>query len=94
MSIDQTFQEFPYFISSLFYLFFGVLYRSNVRIILDQLPYEVRFIKLESHFLRKTALVKFKLRSDNNYRSAGIIHPLTEKVASEPALFPLKRIGE
>ena len=48
--------------------------------------------ELKCHFLRKTALIHLKLRTDNDNRTTRIVNTLTEKVLSETALLTLKHI--
>ena len=53
-----------------------------------------RFEKLNSHFLRKTALVHLKFRAYNDNRTTRIVNTLTEKVLTETALLTFKHIGK
>src|SRR6478672_1578189 len=50
--------------------------------------------ELERHFLRQSALMKLQLGSDDDDRSSGIVHALSEKVLAETPLFALQRIRE
>ena len=53
-----------------------------------------RLEKLKSHFLRKTALINFELRSNNDNRTARIVNTFTEKVLAEASLLTFKHIGK
>ena len=48
-----------------------------------------RFEKLNSHFLRKTALVHLKFRAYNDNRTTRIVNTLTEKVLRKRPCLPL-----
>ena len=61
---------------------------------LDELAYDERLVKLGCHEFRKTALAHFKLRTDNDDRTCGIVDTLTEKVLTETSLFSFERIGQ
>src|ERR1700730_17668497 len=49
--------------------------------------------KFERHFLWQTALVKFQLGADDDYRTSGVIDALTEQVLAEAALLALECVG-
>src|SRR5947199_10696786 len=53
-----------------------------------------RLEQLKRHLLRQTALVQPKLRTDDDHRTAGVIHALAEQVLAEAALLAFKSIGE
>ena len=46
-----------------------------------------RLEKFDSHFLRKTALIKFKFGTDDYNRTTGIVDTFSEKVLTETSLF-------
>ena len=50
--------------------------------------------QLQGHMFRQTALMKFKMSTDNNHRPAGIIHSFTQKILPESALFAFKQISQ
>ena len=50
--------------------------------------------ELQSHLLRKTALIHFQLRPDDDNRTSGIVDTLAQQVLTEPSLFALQHIGK
>ena len=50
--------------------------------------------QLESHLFGQAALIHFKLRTDDDNRTAGIVDALTEQVLTETSLLTLKHIGK
>ena len=53
-----------------------------------------RFEKFQSHLLRQTSLMKFKLRSNHNHRSSRIIHAFSKQVLTETSLFSFESISQ
>ena len=50
--------------------------------------------QLKSHFLRQTALVYLKRRTDNDDRTSGIVNTLAEQVLTETSLLTAKHLGK
>ena len=63
-------------------------------VLFDELLHDKGLVQLQSHLGRKPALMHPKLRSHNDYRTAGIVDPLTQQVLPEPPLLTLKHIRE
>ena len=57
------------------------------------LDYE-RLEQLDGHFLRQAALVNFKARADDDYRTPRIVHALAEQVLAETPLLAAKHFGK
>ena len=53
-----------------------------------------RFEQFDRHFFRQTALIHFQFRTDNDNRTAGIVHALTQQVLTETALFTFEHIRQ
>src|ERR1700733_3017157 len=56
----------------------------------EKLRDDERLEELEGHVLWKSALVELELRTDDDHRSAGVVHALSEKVSSEKASLALE----
>ena len=52
------------------------------------------FEQLEGHLLWKTALVKTKLWAYYDYRTARVVHTLSEKVLTEPSSLTLEHVAQ
>src|SRR5688572_15545508 len=59
-----------------------------------ELVVDERLEQLERHLLRQTALMQLQLRSDDDDRTARVVHALAEQVLTEPALLALERVGQ
>src|SRR6202012_1961155 len=59
----------------------------------ESLPHE-RLEQLERHQLWQTALWQLELRADHDDRTAGVVHPLTEQVLTEPTLLTFEQIRQ
>ncbi len=58
-------------------------------------PFQYKgFKEFECHLLRKTALIHFQLRTDNDNGTSGIVNTLTEEVLTEAALLTFQHIGK
>ena len=53
-----------------------------------------RLEKLQRHFTRQTALIDLQIRTDDNHRTAGIVHALTQQVLAEAALLAAQHFGK
>ncbi|MPM82856.1 hypothetical protein SDC9_129918 [bioreactor metagenome] len=53
-----------------------------------------RFIKFSGHIFWNAAFVHFKLGADNDNRTGGVIHTLTEQVLAETSLLPFQAVGK
>src|SRR6185369_14041100 len=53
-----------------------------------------RLEQFESHLLRQTALVQLELRTDDDYRTARVVHTLAQQVLTEATLLALEGIAE
>ena len=52
------------------------------------------FEELKCHFLRKTALIKFQFRSDNDNGTSGVVNTFSEEVLTESSLLTFQHIGK
>ena len=93
MLLDHTLQDIPdHRVQSLHHL---LRILDIVRLLgLDELLHDERLEELDRHLLRHAALIDLKLRSDDDYRTAGVVHPLSEQVLTEAPLLSLEHIGE
>jgi len=71
--------------------FFGAFYRGYESFLLEAIIDE-RLEHLQGHFLWQTALVQPQIRSNGNYRAAGIVDPLAEQVLTETPLLSFQRV--
>ena len=59
-----------------------------------QLAENERFEQLEGHLLRQTALVQTQGRAYGNYRTARVVHTLTEQVLTEATLLTFDHVSQ
>ena len=87
MLLDYIFQSVPDAFVDLVDLLFGIL---NVGSLLGfhQPLHHKGLEQLQSHFSGQSALVDLQFRTDYDYRTAGIVHTLTQQVLTEPSLLP------
>src|SRR5262245_6544932 len=62
--------------------------------LLDELVNDERLEQLERHQLGQTALMQLKLGTDDDDRTARVVHALAEQVLTEPALLALEHVGQ
>ena len=62
--------------------------------LLDELVDDERLEQLERHQLGQAALVQLELRTDDDDRTARVVHALAEQVLTEPALLALEHVGQ
>ena len=60
----------------------------------DNLSHDKRFEKFERHAFRQTTFVNIQSRTDDDYRTTGIIHTFTEQILTEATLFTFEDIRE
>src|SRR3989338_7638846 len=53
-----------------------------------------RLEQLQGHVLRQTTLIKVELRANDDNRTAGVVHALTQQVLTETALLALEHVSE
>src|SRR5580692_8944452 len=71
----------------------GALHRLGDSL-LDELMDDERLEQLQRHRLRQTALVQLEFRTDDDDRTARVVHALAEQVLTEPALLALEHVGQ
>ena len=91
--LDNIFENIPYFRANLLYHSLGALDVVSI-LVLHKLLHDERLEELQSHLLRKTALVELQLRSYYDYRTSRIVYTLTKEVLSESSLLSLKHVGK
>src|SRR5450759_951496 len=62
--------------------------------LLDQLVDDERLEQLERHQLGQAALVQLEFRTDDDDRTARVVHALAEQVLTEPALLALQHVRQ
>ena len=93
MILDDVFENVPYLgLHSLDGTFRALDILADTHF--DELAEHEGLEKFERHFLRKTALIKFKLRSYDYNGTSGIVHALTEQVLTETPLLTAKHVGK
>src|SRR5690606_10739880 len=60
----------------------------------DQTLDHERLEQLQSHLLGQTALVQLQLRTDDDDRTARVVHALAEQVLAEATLLALQHVAE
>src|SRR5690606_3369757 len=60
----------------------------------DQALDDERLEQLQSHLLGQTALVQLQLRTDDDDRTARVVHALAEQVLAEATLLALQHVAE
>ena len=91
MLFDDAFQYVPDFRSYFFHHSLGALDVVSIAL-LNQLFHYERLEQLESHFLRKSALVELELRSYYDYGTSRVVDTLSEQVLSESSLLTLEHV--
>ena len=71
----------------------GALHRLGDAL-LDELVDDERLEQLERHQLRQAALMQLELGTDDDDRTARVVHALAEQVLTEPALLALEHVGQ
>jgi len=61
---------------------------------LNQFVDDEGFEQLDRHRLRKSTLVEFQLRPDDDYRTTGIVDSLSKEILTESTLLALEHVGE
>ena len=82
MLFNDLFKHIPNFRTLFFNHFLGA-FDGGYQAALFKLVVDKRFEQFQCHFFRKTALMQFKLRADNDNGTAGVINTFTEKVLPE-----------
>ena len=72
---------------------FGSLDRAG-QSAMFQLAKNERLEQLQRHFLGQTTLMQPQGRTGHNYRTSGVVDPLTQKILAETALLALDHIGQ
>ena len=93
MLFYHHFESVPYLIRGALY-HFSRGFDIRDRLGFNKTLHNKRLKELKRHFLRKTALIHFKLRAYNYNRTSRIVNTLTEKVLTETSLLALKHIGK
>ena len=93
MLLDDLIKDSPYLRRFLLYKHLRPL-DVLCDLLLLELAHDERLEELESHLGRNTALMHPQLRSDDDYRTSGVVDTLSEKVLPEPSLLALEDIGE
>src|SRR5207302_3844122 len=62
--------------------------------LLDELVNDERLEQLERHQLGQTALMQLELGTDDDDRTARVVHALAEQVLAEPALLAFEHVGQ
>ena len=91
MVCNNLFQNIPNLWLNLFHHSLSALdvMRSAV---FHKLLHNKRLEQLQCHFLRKTTLVHFQFRTNNDNGSSGVVYSLTKKVLSETSLLTFQHI--
>ena len=93
VSFDDLFENVPNFGGLFLDHFFRGADRIDIAEIFEPL-HDERLKEIEGHLLRKTALVEFELRTDDDDGSARVIDPFSEKVLTEASLFAFEHFGK
>ena len=93
MIVDDIFQRIPYFRRRTVYHLSCALDVCNDLGVHQTFQHE-RLEQFQRHFLRQTALIHFQLRSDNDYRTTGIVNTLTQQVLTETSLLTFQHIRQ
>ena len=62
--------------------------------LLYQALHDKRLEQLDCHFLRQAALIDLEFRTDDDYRTAGVVNTLAEQVLTETSLLALQHVGQ
>ena len=62
--------------------------------VLYKLLHNERLEQLDGHLLRKTTLVDFQLRSNDDNGTAGVVNSFTKQVLTETSLLTFQHIGK
>ena len=91
--LDDILEHVPDLLHPFLHHLAGALDGGDVALVLEPVVDE-RLEQLERHLLGQTALVQAQVRADDDDRTAGIVHPLTEQVLAEAPLLALEHVGE
>ena len=93
MSFHDIFKDIPDDRFTTVYNLLGTLNRFD-NTALDEFANNKRLIKFGGHKLGQTALTHFQFRTNNDYRTCGIIDTLTEKILAETSLLTFEIVGK
>ena len=93
VALGHLFQHVPHLGRLALDKFFGRTHGMHVTQFLETANDE-RLEQHERHLLGQTALVELQFRSDNDHRTAGIIHTLAEQVLAETPTLSLEHVGQ
>ena len=93
MVLYYRFECIPYLGTCLLHLFLCVLDIGGA-LRLDEALHNERLEELESHFLRKSALINLQRRTYDDNGTSGIVDTLTEQVLTEASLLTAEHLGK
>src|SRR3990172_1684723 len=93
MLTDDIVEDVPDVLAFLLDQLLGALDGGYVALFLE-LAVDERLEQLERHFLGQPALMEPELRSDHDYRTARIVHPLAEQVLPEASGLALEHVAQ
>ena len=93
MILDNMLKSVPNFRTYTFNTFFSILYVGSFAGFYKSF-HNKRLEEFKSHFLRKTALINLKIRTDNYNRTSGIVNTFSEQVLTETSLLTTKHLGK
>ena len=93
MFFDNIFEDIPDFRLKFFDHLLSILdvMRSSV---CNQLFHYERFEQFDCHFFRKTTLIDFQFRSNDDNRTSGVVNSFTEQVLTETSGFTFQHVGK
>ena len=92
VALGDLFQHVPHLGSLALDEFFGRTHGMHVTQFLKTANDE-RLEQHERHLLGQTALVELQFRTDDDHRTAGVIHALAEQVLAETPALTLEHVG-
>ncbi len=81
---DNLFENVPNFSALFFNHFFGAFDSGN-ETALFKFVVDKRLEQFQCHFFRQSALMQFKLGTDDDNRTTGVVNTFTEQVLPEPS---------
>ena len=93
MPFQHVFQDIPdnrVFAINNFFSRFYRFYDTT----LNQFADNERLEQLGRHVFGQTAFVQFEFRAHHNYRTAGVVNPLTKQILTETALLSFEHITQ
>ena len=93
MTLGNFFQEIPHLRTALENILLGATNGVNQSKFFEALN-DKRLEESEGHFLRKAALVKLKLRTNDDDGTTGVVHALTEQVLTEASVLTLEHVAD